>query len=239
METRRAGSKSRFRNLFGIICISILLSACAFGTDRVKLFDPLTYKPGTEEGGTKVANAAVQEIKPVGGEKINLVMKRIRDNRLDISKIGSKKNSYGMETGKVDVESGIVFIDLFTKNFVDCLEMAGYQITPLKKYDASSPAEKGRVKGLVEAEIRTFWTTMMPGFFTVDAAGDVIFEVRLYEPETNKEIWSEMFRGKGVASGVAVTQGMYEKSINMAYSEAMKNFYHAISDEKIRNMLTK
>jgi hypothetical protein len=239
METRRTDSASGFRNLLGMVCVAILLSACAFGTDRVKLYDPLTYKPAAEEGGTKVAHADVPEIKPVGGEKINLVMKRIKDNRLDISKIGAKKNSYGMETGKVDVESGIVFIDLFTKNFVDCLELAGYQITPLKKYDASSPADKERIKGLVEAEVRTFWTTMMPGFFTVDAAGDVIFEVRLFEPETNKEIWSEMFRGKGIVSGVAVTKGMYEKSINTAYSEAMKNLYNAISDEKFRKMLNK
>lgn len=239
MERRKMAAVRKLRNPFGLLFIGILLTACAFGTDRVKIYDPLTYKPATEEGETKAANADVQEVKPIAGEKISLVMKRIRDNRLDISKIGAKKNSYGMETGKVDVESGVVFIDLFTKNFVNCLESAGYEITPLKKFDSSSQTDKEKVRGFVEAEIRTFWTTFMPGFFTVDAVGDVIFEVRLYEPETNKEIWSEMFRGKGTVSGVAVTRGMYEKSINMAYSEAMKNLYHAISDEKLRNMLQK
>ncbi len=228
----------RFGNLFSLFLVSILVGACAFGTDRVKLYDPLTYKPPAEEG-VKAAQADVPEVRPVTGEKIDLVLKRIRDNRLDISKIGVKKNGYGMETGKVDVESGIVFIDLFTKNFVDCFELAGYQITPLKKYDVSSSTDKERIKGVIEAEIRTFWTAPMPGFFTVDAAGDVIFEVRLFEPETNREIWTEMFRGKGVASGVAVTRGMYEKSINIAYSEAMKSLYRAISDETVRNMLKK
>jgi hypothetical protein len=79
----------------------------------------------------------------------------------------------------------------------------------------------------------------MPGFWTVDAASNVIFEVRLFEPETNREIWSDIFRGQGKVSGMAVTRGMYEKSINIAYAEAMRNFYRAISDERMKNIFRK
>jgi hypothetical protein len=32
---------------------------------------------------------------------------------------------------------------------------------------------------------------------------------------------------------------MYEKSINLAYAEAMRNFYTAISDVKIKDLLKK
>ncbi len=236
MKRREIVVMNRLATPFCLVFLCVLLSACAFGTDRVKLHDPLAYNPG-EGAGIKAANA--DEVKPVAGEKVNLVLKRMRDNRTDISKIGAKKNTYGMETGKVDVEEGVVFMDLFAKHFVNCLELAGYEVIPLKTFDLASQADKEKAKGFVEAEIRTFWTTFMPGFFAVDAVGDVIFEVRLFDPETNKEIWSEMFRGKGTVSGMAVTRGMYEKSINIAYSEAMKNLYNAISDDKIKGMLKK
>lgn len=225
-------------NLLSLIFIGILLSACAFGTDRVKLYDPLTYKPVPEEG-VKVTYADVPDIKPITGEKIRMVIKKIRDNRPDISRIGAKKNTYGMVTGTVDVEEGVIFLDLFTKNLINCFELAGYEVTLIKKFEATPPIDKDNIKALIDAEIRTFWVEFMPGFWTVDAASNVIFEIRLFEPETNREIWSEIFRGQGKVSGMAVTRGMFEKSINIAYAETMRNFYKAISDEKMRNMLKK
>jgi hypothetical protein len=228
----------KLRNLFILMVIGVSLMACAFGTDRVKLYDPLTYKPVPEEG-VKAAYADVQDIKPITGEKIRMVIKGIRDNRPDISIIGAKKNTYGMTTGKVDVEEGVVFLDLFTKNLINCFELAGYEVIPAKVFEATSQIDKGNVKASINTEIRTFWVEFMPGFWTVDAASNVIFEVRLFEPETTREIWSEIFRGQGKVSGMAVTRGMFEKSINIAYAEAMRNFYKAISDRKFRNMFEK
>jgi hypothetical protein len=46
-----------------------------------------------------------------------------------------------------------------------------------------------------------------------------------------------MFRGKGIVSGIAVTRDMFEKSINMAYAEAMRSLYTTISDEKTKRVL--
>jgi hypothetical protein len=228
----------RSRNLFGLIILIALLMGCAFGTDRVKLYDPLTYKPVAEEG-VKVAYADAPDIKPITGEKIRLTIKKVRDNRPDISKIGAKKNTYGMTTGSVDVEEGVVFVDLFTKNLINCFELAGYEVIPIKKPDATPPLDKEDVKGSIDADIRMFWVEFMPGFWTVDAASNVIFEIRLFEPDTGREIWSEIFRGQGKVSGMAVTRGMFERSINIAYAEAMRNFYKAISDQKIRNIFKK
>jgi hypothetical protein len=219
------------RNALGLIFIGISLTACALGVDRVKLYDPLTYKPVQEEGA-KVAYADVQEIKPIAGEKIKVVIKGVRDNRPDITRIGVKKNAYGMAMGSVDVEKDVVFLELFTKNLINCFELAGYEAIPIKKFEATPTIDKEKAKAFIESEIRTFWVEFIPGFFVVDAASNVIFEIRLFEPETNREIWSETFRGKGKVSGMAVTRAMFERSINLAYTEAMRSFYKTISDEK-------
>ncbi len=229
---------ARLAHLFIVIFAGVILSACARGTDRVRLHDPMAYKPGTEEG-IRATHADTPEVRSLVGERISLVLKRVRDNRRDISKIGTTKNSYGMETGNVEVEEGVVFVDVFTQNFINCLELAGYEVTPLKQYDASSRIDKEKAKGLVEGEIRTFWTTFVPGIFSVDAVGEVMFEVRVYEPGTNREIWSKTFRGKAIAAGIAGTRGMYEESINLAYSQAMKSLYNSISGEELRKMLKK
>ncbi len=229
----------RLAHLFIVMLAGVILSACAHGTDRVRLYDPMAYKLGTHEG-IKTAHAYTPEVRSFAGERISLVLKRVRDNRRDISKIGTTKNSYGMETGNVEVEEGVVFVDAFTRNFINCLELAGYEVTPLKPYDVFSQMDKEKAKGLVESEIRTFWTTFVPGIFSVDAVGEVMFEVRVYEPGTNREIWSKTFRGKAIAAGVTGSaRGMYEESINLAYSQAMKSLYNSISGEELRKMLKK
>ncbi len=228
----------RLAHLFIVMFAIVVLSACAHGTDRVRLHDPMAYKSGTEEG-IMATHAYTPEVTSFAGERISLVLRRIRDNRRDISKIGTTKNSYGMETGNVEVEEGVVFVDAFARNFIHCLELAGYEVTPLKQYDASTQIDKEKVKGLVEGEIRTFWTTFVHGIFSVDAVGEVMFEVRVYEPGTNREVWSNTFRGKAIATGEAGTRDMYEKSINLAYSQAMKSLYHSVSGEELRKMLKK
>lgn len=228
----------RSRNLFGLVILLVLLMGCAFGTDRIKLYDPLTYKPTAEER-VKLAYADAPEIKPFVGETIRLTIKKIKDNRPDISKIGVKKNSYGMVTGSVDVEKGVVFLDIFTNNLIKCFELAGYEVIPTKKLGMTSEADKENIKGSIDADIRVFWVEFMPGFWTVAAVSNVIFEIRLFESDTGREIWREIFRGEGKVSGMAVTRGMYEKSINIAYSEAMMNLYKAISDEKMRRIFKK
>ena len=52
------------------------------------------------------------------GEKIPIAIRKIRDSRPDISKIGVKKNTIGMEMGKVDLKKGVIFLDVFTKKSV-------------------------------------------------------------------------------------------------------------------------
>lgn len=228
----------KFRILISSIFVMCFFTACAMGVDRVKLYEPLTYKPEKEEA-VKSAHAAVPQEKKLNSKNIKLAMNKVKDNRQDISCIGAKKNAYGMKMGKVDVEEGVVFIDLFKKNLINAFELAGYEIVPVKSSATNFADNKEDAKALVDAEVRTFWVEFMPGLFVVDAESDVIFEVRFIDRETNREIWSETFRGKGKVSGIAVTRSMFEESINLAYADAMKKFYGAISDDKVRNLFTK
>jgi len=235
---KKRGGLLRVRNLISLFAIGFLFSACALGTDYVRLYDPLTYKP-VQEGGTRIAHAEVKEIGPITGEKIRVIIKKVEDKRPDPSRIGAKKNAYGMETGSVNVEKGVSFQELFTKNLINCFEWAGYDVMPIDKYKDLPSMDKEKIRGLFEAEIRIFWVTFVPGFAVVDAASNVIFNVKLFEPETNREIWSGSFSGKGKVSGMAVTRGMYEKSINIAYAEAMRNLLMAITDEEMKKLLKK
>jgi len=223
------------RNTLCIVILGLLVISCAFGTDRVKLHDPMTYAP-EKKGTTGTAVAAPMDSKPAQGDLIQMALERVRDNRSDISRIGVKKNSYGTPTGSVDVEEGVIFLDLFTKNLTTCFESAGYKVISLKEYETISPVDREKVKAHIETEVRNFWVEFMPGLFVVDAASNVIFEVRLHDPMTNKEIWSETFRGNGKVSGMAVTRGMFEESINIAYSQAMRQLRSTLAEEKTRGM---
>ncbi|MGB9630016.1 MAG: hypothetical protein ACPL6D_15275 [Thermodesulfobacteriota bacterium] len=238
VNLKKMDSVLRLKNLVSLIAAGFLLSACALGTDYVRLYDPLTYKPIQEEG-IRVAYAEAKEIKPILGEKIWVVIKKVDDKRPDPTRIGAKKNASGIKTGSVNVEKGVSFQEVFTKNLITCFEWAGYEVIPIKKYEELSSQDKEKIGGLIEGEIRFFWVTFVPGFAVVDAASNVIFNVKLFEPGTDKEIWSGNFSGKGKVSGMAVTRGMYEKSINIAYAEAMRNLFTAISDEGMKKLFKK
>jgi hypothetical protein len=224
------------KNLLGLLLACGFLAGCAMGTDNVKLSNPLKYEPPNQYKST-LAYAAGPEIKPVLKEKIPIALRKLKDSRPDISCLGVKKNTYGMAMGKIDVEQGIVFMDLFKTNLIDCLETAGYKVIASKpgEMGSLSEEEKDNIRGFLDTDVRTFWVEFMPGFWQAYADSNVIFEVTLYEPKTNQEIWSEVFRGKGHVPGQVITKKGFEMSINLAYSEAMNNFYKVISGDTFRS----
>ncbi len=91
------------------LLLALAFFGCALGVDRVKLFDPLKYSPGQDE--TKLAQADVPGAKSIPNDKIKIVINKIKDNRPDITCLGTKRNGYGMKMGKVDVEEGVIFIE--------------------------------------------------------------------------------------------------------------------------------
>jgi hypothetical protein len=223
-----------FRNTFFLLLLSILLAAC---THRVKLYDPLTYGPSEKEG-TQVAQTGFQETKPIPAEKIRMVIKKAKDLRLDITKIG---DAGFLEP--VEVEKGVVLSDVFTKNLMNCFELAGYEVISIDTFEAASSVDREKVTAWIEPEIMRFWVEFRLSDQAVrqllnlrESEGDVMFQVRLYGPDRKREIWSQIFEGKGNSSRAFRS---LERSINSAYAEAMRDLYKAISDQKIRDILQK
>ncbi len=197
---------------------------CAMGVDRVQLLDPMKYSLVKKDAPVTEPPIVQVEKKP-----IEVVFEKVRDNRTDISCIGVKKNSYGIPMGRVELVQGVVLVDEFKKNLIDAFALAGFE--QMNTHTVSETTE-GNVQPknvVVDAEIRTFWVEFMPGLFVVDALGNVIFEVRIYDRETHRELMSEMFRGTAKVSGAFVTRGMFEKSINEAYAHAMQQMYHYLA----------
>ena len=222
------------RNTFFLLLLSILLAAC---THRVKLYDPLTYGGGEKEG-TPVAQAGFQEPKPIPAEKIRMVIKKAKDLRLDITKIG---DAGFLEP--VEVKKGVVLSGVFTKDLMNCFELAGYEVIPVDTFEAASSVDREKVKAWIEPEIMRFWVEFRLSDQALrqllnlrEAGADVMFQVRLYGPDRKREIWSQIFEGKGNSSRAFRS---LERGINSAYAEAMKGLYKAISDQKIRDLLQK
>jgi len=237
----------KFKVFLSLLFVGVSLPACV---TQVKLYDPLIYKP-IRADGIKVTYGDVSEINPVNGEKIKVAIREIRDKRPNISCLGAKPSSFDgvlfilfpisylfMETGKVDVENGVIFLDLFKKHLINAFELVGFEIVPIASSDLTSMTEKESIKAFIEAEVKTFWVEFIKGFAVVGAESEVLFEITLTEPNTNRIIWSDIFKGGNkVSSKLALRNEAFEQSINSAYAEAMKNFYRAISDDNFKNML--
>lgn len=210
------------------LCVGLMAMSsigCAVGVDRVKLLDPMKYSLVKKDAPITEAPIVQVEKKPV-----TIEFERVRDNRTDISCIGVKKNSYGIPMGRVELVQGVVLVDEFKKHLVDAFSMAGFEQVSSQNSSVVASGDSQEVvvapkKVYIEAEIRTFWVEFMPGAFVVDALGNVIFEVRIFDSETRREILSEMFRGTGKVSSVIVTRAMFEESINIAYAQAMQQMY--------------
>ena len=229
-----------FRNALFIIVIGISLAACS--TMRLKLYDPLTY------GMSKTTQTDVKEVKLVTTEKIRVVIKKAKDLRPAIlsknlrpgvTRIGGFINVFGQVVHSFELEKDVVFLDLFTNNLISCFELAGYEVIPFEEFEVSSTVDKEKAKVLIESEILTFWVAVTPGIsYIPDAPSGVAFTVILYELETRREIWSEVFMAKSQAYSLKASV-RYEKSINLAYAEAIRDLYKVISDGVMRNLLQK
>ena len=147
-----------------------------------------------------------------------------------------------MITGKVDVEEGVVFLNLFKQHLIDAFQKAGYEIISVKASSLIPSDNKDDVKAIVDAEVNFFYVDSRERLFppfTGDVLSAVSFGVRLRDIG-NREILDEIFSGTGnVIAAFLRTKGLYEESINIAYAEAMKNFYMTFSDDKLKRVFDK
>lgn len=191
----------------------------------IRLHDPFTF------GTSKSTQANVQEFKPMPGEKVRVVIKKAKDLR------AIKKMVAGNRYTPIMLENDAVLSDLFTENLTRCFEIAGYEVIPLGQFEATLTTNKEAVKAIIDSEIISFWVSSRSDF--PGLLGSVTFKIGVYEPKTNQEIWSEMFTGGSRTYPFFPTREKVEKSINLAYAEAMKKLYRAISDEKFKTLLRK
>ena len=226
--------RASFRNTLFLLLLGIPLAAC---THRVNLYDPFTYGPGEKEG-SRVAQTGFEEPKPNPAEKIRMVIQKAKDLRLDITKIG---DAGFLEP--VEVKRGVVLSDVFTKNLMNCFELAGYEVISLDTFEAASSVDREKVNAWIEPEIMRFWVEFRASDQTLrqllqlrDAESEVMFQVRIYGPDRKQEIWRHIFEGKGNSSRAFRS---LERSINSAYAEAMRDLYKAISNRKTREFLQK
>jgi hypothetical protein len=227
-------TRASFRNILFLLLLGIPVAAC---THRVNLYDPITYGAGEKEG-SRVAQAGFGEPQPIPEERIRLVIRKAKDLRLDISKIG---NAGFFEP--VEVKKGVVLSEVFTKNLMSCFELAGYEVISLDPLEAASPVDREKVNAWIEAEIMRFWVELRVSDQTLrqvlnlrEAESEVMFRIRIYGPDRKREIWRQIFEGKGNSSRAFQS---LERSINSAYAEAMRDFCKAIADQKTRDILQK
>ena len=221
----------RFKDALLIILTGIFLVACT-NTYYVKLYDPLTYEE------SRFAPRDVQEGKPIGAEKIRVVIKGTADSRSDKTRLGDLVQ-YGVAR-TILFDKDIVLSHLFTNNLINCFELAGYEVILPKKFEATSEFNKEKADALIESEVMGFWVSMymlpLEGNYVW---GGVRFNVRLYEPETLREIWGDRFMGVSESWGIFDTEARYERIINQAYAKAMSDLFKAISDKKVKDILKK
>ena len=226
---------TKLRNLFVLIFIGVpFFTACGIGMDHVKLNDPLGYQlVNKEETGADKANVSTTR------GKIRIAIRNVRDKRPDIT-IGVKSTTLGEIMGQVDLEKGVCFIDLFKKHLIHAFELAGYEIVPANF--AKKIPDTENIKAFVDAEVRKFWVDFDTGGYLGGifiAISNVVFEVKMKDPISGEEMWSNRFYGNERILGIRSIRAMCEESINTAYRRAMKHFYKSISDNKLRDMFKK
>lgn len=195
----------------------------------VRLYDPFTY------GKSKSTQAGSQDFKPISGEKVRVAIKKAKDIRSDTARIGSMRTYWGYVYFSILLEKDFVLSNLFTENLIHCFELAGFEVIPFGESEATPTTDKEAFKAVIDSEIISFWIVLNLDYPYLP--GSVTFKVGLYEPKTNREIWSKMITGKAGSFSILRTRATYEKVINLAYVDAMRNLYKTISDETFSQLL--
>ena len=216
------------------IAILSALGSCATGVSRVNLADPMSAGPGVPTGKHP---SSVKSTKRIA----TLALRRVRDRRPDISCLGVKKNAYGASMGKVDLPKGVQFLDVFKAHLKSCFAKSGFPLEDVGVgflVETSTPSSQ-RYPVIVEVDVRSFWTEFMPGFLVVDASSDVQIEVTFFNATTEREIWSEVFRGEGLVSGGFVTARMFEQSLNNAHRQTLHRLRDSLTTKNVVDIVSR
>lgn len=172
------------------------LSGCAFTTESIDI----KYSPQSNVTNIPTANRITVNV-------------RVRDTRLDKSKVSSKKNGYGMETAPILANEKV---EITTSNAIENELIA-------RGFHLGTDAQM-----LINADISRFYNEHKVGFFSGDAIAD--FEMAVFvQTKTGQQIYFKHIKTQGTE---ADTQLMNGENAALALSLALKNGIKMLFDDK-------
>ena len=189
-------SKMKINVLLSATIAALTLSACALTTDRIDL----QYSPQSNVG-------------VIPGARNIVVVVRVTDQRQDKSKIGSKKNGYGMELAPI-LPAEDVALTIQTAMTRE-LRASGFQL-----------GSNGMVE--VSAEITRFANDFKMGLFAGDAVADLIMGVSVRSPRRN-QIYSRQILSQGVEPNIQIATGDNAK---LALDRALQNAMQLLFEDQ-------
>ena len=178
-------------------CVAVAgLSGCALTTEQIQL----DYAQQT--GVAKIA----------GADKI-AVNVQVADQRLDKSKISSKKNGYGMEMAPITAAEDVAVT--IRKAIEQELQARGFQLG----------SESALVK--VAADVTRFYNDHKMGFFSGDAVADLNMSVTVKSAQGSL-LYAKQIAAQGKEANTQLASG---KNAKLALDRALENGMKMLFDD--------
>jgi uncharacterized lipoprotein YajG len=163
-------------HLLAILYLTQLTTACAFGTNYVRLRPTVT---------TPLPN---------GGRDVAV---EVKDSRPDLSgtQVGFKRNGYGAKTGSVELGGGITLSNSLANDTVVLLRQGGYRAKSVSE-DLSRPASV-----VVKEDIVSFVVDNKMGMWSGAVEGVAVVRVDL-EETAGRQSWSDVVRAYAKKEGL-------------------------------------
>jgi uncharacterized lipoprotein YajG len=174
-----------------VVCAALGSSGCALTEDTI----PLTYPKQPRVPAIKDA------------ERVN-VRVTVADNRKDPTRVGCKKNGWGMEMAAIKSSTDVP--NFVQRNVEWELKRRGFV-----------PGPDGVV---VEVALRRFYNDFKIGFFAGDAVAEVDMDVTAFKPgPTEVPVFVGHFEGEGKNPNIQLSSGENAKvALDAAFADAMK-----------------
>lgn len=184
------------RYLISVVCwvAAVVVSGCAFTTDRIEL------QYGQQQGAVSVPGAS--------GVSVNV---QVSDQRSDKSKVGSKKNGFGMETAPI----------LAMEDVAVTVRRAMEQELRARGFQVGADAAVLRIA----ADLTRFYNDHKTGFFAGDAVADLNMSV-VVKIKTGETLYSRQIVAQGLEPNIQLMTGDNARlALNRALENGMKQLF--------------
>lgn len=187
------------RQISAMLVFSLIafLTGCAFTTDRIELQYP-------QQLGAK----------PLTGANTVSVATKVNDLRNDKSKVGSKKNGFGMETAPIITVEDVSVT--FQKAIEQALRVRGFNVDP----------NTARVQ--IVADLTRFYNDHKPGFFAGDAVADLNMLVTV-KSSKGDHLYTRQIIAEGREDNIQLATG---NNAMLALNRALENGIRILFEDK-------